>query len=91
MASIVELDKYLSENLLNRQLDPLKWWSERMLLYPRLFEMVKRRLCVPATSVPSERVFSKAGIFNSKRTRLTTEKVEKKYDIYTIKHVNIIC
>jgi len=36
VASIVELDKYLSENLLNRQLDPLKWWSERKLLYPRL-------------------------------------------------------
>ncbi|CAI6365689.1 unnamed protein product [Macrosiphum euphorbiae] len=78
VASIVELDKYLSENLLNRQLHPLKWWSERKLLYPRLFEMVKRRLCVPATSVSSERVFSKAGmILNSKRTRLTTEKVEK--------------
>lgn len=78
VACIVELDKYLSENLLNRQQDPLKWWSERKLLYPRLYEMVKRRLCVPATSVPSERVFSKAGmVLNSKRTRLTTEKVEK--------------
>ncbi|XP_016661483.1 zinc finger BED domain-containing protein 1-like [Acyrthosiphon pisum] len=78
VACIVELDKYLSENLLNRQQDPLKWWSERKLLYPRLYEMVKRRLGVPATSVPSERVFSKAGmVLNSKRTRLTTEKVEK--------------
>jgi len=78
VASIIELDKYLSENLLNRQQDPLKWWSDRKLLYPRLYEMVKRRLCVPATSVPSERVFSKAGmVLNNKRTRLTTDKVEK--------------
>jgi len=68
----------MSESLLNRQLDPLKWWSSRKQIYPRLYEIVKRRLCVPATSVPSERVFSKAGlVLNSKRTRLTTSKVEK--------------
>lgn len=78
VASVVELDKYLSESLLSRQLDPLKWWSSRKQLYPRLYEIVKRRLCVPATSVPSERIFSKAGlVLNSKRTRLTTSKVEK--------------
>ena len=77
VGSIIEIDKYLSENLLNRQEDPLKWWSDRQKLYPRLYEMVLRRLCVPATSVPSERVFSKAGlVLNAKRTRLTTDKVE---------------
>lgn len=86
VASVVELDKYLSESLLNRQLDPLKWWSSRKQIYPRLYEIVKRRLCVPATSVPSERVFSKAGlVLNSKRTRLTTSKVEKSFSF------NLIC
>lgn len=78
VGSIIEIDKYLSENLLNRQQDPLKWWSDRKKIYPRLYEMVLRRLCVPATSVPSERVFSKAGlVLNTRRTRLTTDKIEK--------------
>lgn len=78
VGSIIEIDKYLSENLLNRQEDPIKWWSNRQKLYPKLYEMVLRRLCVLATSVPSERVFSKAGlVLNAKRTRLTTDKVEK--------------
>lgn len=54
------MDKYLSENLLNHQLDSLKWWSDRKLLFLRLCEMVKRRHCAPATSVPSKRVFSEA-------------------------------
>ncbi|CAI6377067.1 unnamed protein product [Macrosiphum euphorbiae] len=77
VGSIIEIDKYLSENLLNRQEDPLKWYSDRQNLYPRLYEMVLRRQCVPETSVPSERVFSKAGlVLNAKRTRLTTDKVE---------------
>lgn len=78
VASIIEVDKYLGESLLNRQLDPLKWWSDRKALYPRLFEMAKKRLCIPATSVPSERIFSKAGlVLNTKRTRLTSDKLEK--------------
>lgn len=76
VGSIIEIDKYLSENLLKE--DPLKWWSDRQKFYPRLYEMVLRRLCVPVTSIPSERVFSKAGlVLNAKRTRLTTDKVEK--------------
>jgi len=78
VASIVEMDKYLNECLLSRHMDPLKWWSERKHIYPRLYEIMKRRLCVPATSVPSERVFSKAGqVLTQRRSRLTTSKVEK--------------
>lgn len=54
VASIVEMDKYLNESLLNRRRDSLKWWSERKHMYHRLYEMMKRRLYVPATSILSE-------------------------------------
>lgn len=78
VAGILELDRYIAEPLLKRTEDPLVWWNERKLIYPRLYQLVRRRLCVVATSVPCERIFSKAGlVLTDRRSRLTTEKVEK--------------
>lgn len=77
-AAIIEVKRYLQEPLLQRSGDPLLWWKVRQNVYPRLFELVKKKLCVIATSVPSERVFSKAGqTITEKRCRLTTKKAEK--------------
>lgn len=75
---IVEVDKYLEEPILPRHMDPLKWWLKKKDVYPRLYEIVLRRLCVSATSVPSERVFSKAGqILVERRNRLSGKKVSQ--------------
>ncbi|XP_044766203.1 E3 SUMO-protein ligase ZBED1-like [Coccinella septempunctata] len=77
-ASIIEIDKYLNEPLIKRTDDPLQWWHERKLLYPNLYILMKRRLCVPATSVPCERVFTKAGqVLNTKRSSLKPEKASQ--------------
>lgn len=74
-AAIIELDRYMQESLLNRYEDPLKWWYERKTVYPLLYTFVTKRLCVTATSVPSERIFSEAGqIITQKRNRLDTRK-----------------
>ncbi|KAF0713474.1 zinc finger BED domain-containing protein 1-like, partial [Aphis craccivora] len=51
VAGILEFDRYLAEPLLKRTEDPLAWWHERKFIYPRLYLMVCRRLCVVATSV----------------------------------------
>ena len=67
VAAIVEVDKYIQEPLLPRTGDPLAWWLERRQVYPSLFELAKSRLCIVATSVPCERVFSKAGQTNTER------------------------
>lgn len=61
----------LSEN-------PLSWWMKREESYPLLARQAKRYLCVPGTSVPSERVFSTAGdIITAKRSCLTSEHVDQ--------------
>jgi hypothetical protein len=57
---------------LNRQHewnDALLWWSEHRTIFPMLFIMARRLLCIPATSAPSERVFSLAssGVISKNR------------------------
>lgn len=36
--------------------DPIAWWKARSVFYPMLSHLVKLYLCVPAASVPSERI-----------------------------------
>lgn len=80
VAGILELERYLAEPLLKRTEDPLGWWHERKLLYSRLYLMVCRRLCVVATSVPCERIFSKAGlVLTDRRSRLIQIKLNNYY------------
>lgn len=77
-SGIIELDKYMQEPLIDRHEDPLKWWHERKHIYPHLHTFVIKRLCVPATSVPCERIFSEAGqIITLKRNRLDTKKASQ--------------
>ncbi|XP_049806780.1 E3 SUMO-protein ligase ZBED1-like [Schistocerca nitens] len=77
-ASIVELDKYMKMPLIHRSQDPLLWWKENHVLFPTLFEIMKRHLCIMATSVPCERIFSKQGqTITDRRSRLSSEKVSK--------------
>lgn len=73
---IIEVDKYLEEPLLPRSQDPAKWWFSKKDAYPRLYKLFLRRLCIVATSVPSERTFSKAGqVLTERRNRLSGNKV----------------
>lgn len=77
-AGIIELDKYMNEPPINRHEDPLKWWTAHKLLYPHLFIIVKKRLCILATSVPCERLFSKAGlVITERRNRMLASKSSK--------------
>lgn len=77
-AGIVEFDKYMEEPLIKRTENPLLWWKDRKCVYPRLYKYMLKRLNITATSVPCERVFSKAGlILNERRTRLKTKKLSE--------------
>ena len=62
--------------------NPLTWWEMRTQ-YIHLSSLAKKMLCIPATSVPSERVFSVAGnIINEKRSRLKPDNVNKLIFLY---------
>ena len=65
--SAVEIRRYIQEKNLPRQEDPLGWWKQQASGYPHLCKLFKKYLCIPATSVPSERAFSKAGELVSKK------------------------
>ena len=73
----IEFDAFLREPITDIESDPLQWWKARASIYPNLSLTVKHYMCIPATSVPSERVFSTAGnLLTSRRQRLTPENVE---------------
>ena len=53
-----------------------EWWKVNERRFPRLANVARRYLCIPDTSVSSERVFSAAGLtVNRLRTRLTPDHV----------------
>ena len=49
----------LPEPPLNKPI--LEWWKENQLSLPTLSKIAKDYLAIPATSAPSERLFSEAG------------------------------
>ena len=54
-----------------KDMQGMSWWRERKNEYPFLFKAVKALLATPATSVPSERVFSEAGyIARARRSKI---------------------
>jgi hypothetical protein len=53
---------------------PLTWWKFNEKKYKLLSILVARVLCIPATSAPSERLFSTAGLTIAKdRARLASQ------------------
>ncbi|XP_078476198.1 E3 SUMO-protein ligase ZBED1-like [Lampetra planeri] len=56
-----EIHHYISEPLYNAESDPLRWWSVRCIDFPLLSKAAEKYLCIPATSVPSERAFGTPG------------------------------
>ena len=67
-----ELDKYLNNQLIDyRTGDPYNWWGQHHKNFPILSILARRFLSPPATSVPSEQLFSAAGdLYDEKRNRL---------------------
>ena len=72
-----EIDHYYNAPNAELQADPVCWWKEHSEQFPKLCKLAQKYLCVPATSVPAERVFSTAGlVVNRLRSRLSSEHVD---------------
>ena len=66
-----EVQRYLQVKCTDHTTSPFDWWRANESYYPQLSLLAKKYLCITATSVPCERMFSKAGcIIDSKRSFL---------------------
>ncbi len=73
-----EIKRYDAEEHMSLdQKEPLKWWKMREHRLKYMSQLVKKTLCITASSVPSERLFSSAGnLVNQKRSSLSPENVD---------------
>ena len=73
----VEYETYIHLDRLQRKENPLIWWMKHEAHLPRLARLAKKYLAVPSSSVPSERVFSKAGeLVSARRANLNNKNVD---------------
>ncbi|XP_016657071.1 zinc finger BED domain-containing protein 4-like [Acyrthosiphon pisum] len=73
-----ELKSYLRQSVIGLNENPLDEWENTKTVFPKLYKLAQKFLIIPGTSVPSERLFSKAGATISQtRNRLTGSKLSK--------------
>ena len=73
-----EITSYLDFPVASADTSPLLWWKTECRRFPALSHLAVKYLCIPATSVPSERVFSRGGqIVSARRRRLLPKNVKK--------------
>ena len=72
-----EVKRYQAAPTISLQESPLKWWRQNEPNFIHLAKLARCLLGIPATSVPSERVFSTAGdIVTQSRSRLKSKHVD---------------
>jgi len=73
-----EIACYDSSKIVHHTMQPIDFWKSAKSQYPLLSTIAYRLLAIPATSVPSERLFSMAGLVVSKlRASTSPENVAK--------------
>ena len=88
LQEIIKLEyfRYKKMEIKNAEnLQVLDWWKIHKKNFPHLFKVCQKYIHIPATSVPSERMFSLAGnIITEKRSRL----LPKNVNLLTFLHHN---
>ena len=71
-----ELEHIQKEPALDPDSNVLDWWKNNAERFPSISRLARQLLCIPASSVPSERVFSVSGnIVTKKRANLKPDNV----------------
>jgi hAT family C-terminal dimerisation region len=74
-----ELLSYRSTKVEPLSTDPLAFWRSHAGTFPHVAQQAEKLLCVTATSLPCERLFSVAGILvEKKRTSLTPDRARQR-------------
>ena len=72
-----EVSSYLALPKVHPDDCPLLWWKTNKTRFPVLSKLARKYLAIPATSTPSERLFSEAGnVMTIKRTQLAPNTLE---------------
>ena len=73
-----EVDSYLQMPVVDIDQSPLEWWRRQKSEFPLVSRLARKYLCICATSVASERVFSAAGHIGSNlRSCLKPSKIDQ--------------
>lgn len=73
-----ELDNFLDEPNETENSDPFEWWRSNQFRYPTVAVVARLYLGIPATSVASERIFSKCSrVCSERRSVLSPAHVEQ--------------
>ncbi len=76
ISALTEIEQYFKLPFIPRKEDPLQWWKHNGHVFPSLQLVAQVYLSTVATSVPSERLFSKAGeLISAKRNRIKAKHV----------------
>jgi hypothetical protein len=60
----------------NADCDPIEWWKRHKSVFPSLSKTAYDILCIPATSVNSEMIFSNAkNLIEKKRNRISSKNI----------------
>ena len=59
-----EMHRYIHEPSPSVDANILQWWRQNCNRFPAIAEITRKRLCVPATSTPSEDYSQRLGILS---------------------------
>ena len=69
--------------------DPLQWWRVHKNKFPRVWQLAKVYLAIPATSCPSERAFSTSGnVLTQKRCQMKSDMASE--TIFATENIDIV-